>query len=62
MFFKVEEILKNYDKISVFLDNDANGKFVKSKIQNQYKNVEDCSLIYQKFKDLNEWFCSKEDL
>ena len=56
MFFKVEEILKNYDKISLFLDNDANGKFVKSKIQNQYKNVEDCSLIYQKFKDLNEWF------
>ena len=29
MFFKVEEILKNYDKISLFLDNDANGKFVK---------------------------------
>ena len=56
MFFKVEEILKNYDKISLFLDNDANGKFVKSKIQNQYKNVEDCSLIYHGFKDLNEWF------
>lgn len=60
MFFKVEEILKNYDKISLFLDNDANGKFVKSKIQNQYKNVEDCSLIYQKFKDLNEWFCNDD--
>ena len=60
MFFKVEEILKNYDKISLFLDNDANGKFVKSKIQNQDKNVEDCSLIYQKFKDLNEWFCNDD--
>jgi 5S rRNA maturation endonuclease (ribonuclease M5) len=60
MLFKVEEILKNYDKISLFLDNDANGKFVKSKIQNQYKNVEDCSLIYQKFKDLNEWFCNDD--
>ena len=56
MFFKVEETLKKYNKISLFLDNDANGKFVKSKIYNQYKNVEDCSLIYQKFKDLNEWF------
>ena len=62
MFFKVEETLKKYNKISLFLDNDANGKFVKSKIYNQYKNVEDCSLIYQEFKDLNEWFCSKEDL
>ena len=41
----------------MFLDNDSNGGFVKSKIQNQYKNLEDCSLIYQKFKDLNEWYC-----
>ena len=57
MFFKVEETLKKYDKILVFLDNDDNGKFVKSKIQNQYKNVEDCSLIYRCFKDLNEWVC-----
>ena len=56
MFYKVEETLKKYNKISMFLDNDSNGELVKSKIQNQYKNVEDCSLIYQKFKDLNEWF------
>ena len=64
MLFKVEELLRKYQKISLFLDNDDNGELVKSKIQNQYKykNVEDCSLIYQKFKDLNEWFCSKEDL
>jgi 5S rRNA maturation endonuclease (ribonuclease M5) len=57
MLFKVEETLKKYNKISMFLDNDSNGGFVKSKIQNQYKNLEDCSLIYQKFKDLNEWYC-----
>ena len=61
MLFKVEELLRKYQKISLFLDNDDNGELVKSKIQNQYKykNVEDCSLIYQKFKDLNEWFCEK---
>ena len=59
MLFKVEELLKVYDKIFLFLDNDSNGELAKSKIQNQYKNVEDCSLIYQKFKDLNEWFCEK---
>ena len=57
MLFKVEEKLKKYNKISMFLDNDSNGEFVKSKIQNQYKNVEDCSLIYRCFKDLNEWGC-----
>ena len=62
MLFKIEEMLKKYAKISLLLDNDSNGELAKSKIQNQYKNVEDCSLIYQKFKDLNEWFCSKEDL
>ena len=62
MLFKVEETLKKYNKISMFLDNDSNGELIKSKIQNQHKNVEDCSLIYHGFKDLNEWFCSKEDL
>ena len=62
MLFKVEEKLKKYNKISMFLDNDSNGGFVKSKIQYQYNNVEDCSLLYQNFKDLNEWNCSKEDL
>ena len=58
MFFKVEEKLKQYEKISLFLDNDKNGKSVKLKIKSQYKNVEDCSLIYHDFKDLNEWFCN----
>ena len=57
MLFKVKEKLKDYEKISLFLDNDKNGKSIKSKIQRQYKNVEDCSLIYHDFKDLNEWFC-----
>lgn len=59
MLFKVEEELKKYDKISLFLDNDNNGKSIKNNIQKQYDNVEDCSLIYQDFKDLNEWFCLK---
>ena len=58
MLFKVKEKLIDYEKISLFLDNDKNGKSVKSKIQSQYKNVEDCSLIYHDFKDLNEWFCT----
>ena len=58
MLFKVKEKLIDYEKISLFLDNDKNGKSVKSKIKSQYKNVEDCSLIYHNFKDLNEWFCN----
>ncbi len=57
MLFKVENELKKYNKISLFLDNDPNGKSVKSKIESQYKNVEDCSLIYRDYKDLNDWYC-----
>lgn len=60
MLFKVENELKKYDKISLFLDNDSNGKSVKTKIENQYKNVEDCSLIYSGFEDLNRWYCERK--
>lgn len=56
MLFKADETLKKYDKISLFLDNDKNGFAVKEKILKKYKNVEDCSLIYRDFKDLNEWY------
>ena len=57
MLFKVEESLKEYDRISLFLDNDPNGNATKETIQKKYKNVEDCSLVYKDFIDLNEWFC-----
>ena len=56
MLFKVEDDLKAYDRISLFLDNDDNGKTTKEIIRKKYKNVEDCSLLYKDFKDLNEWF------
>lgn len=59
MLFKIENELKKYNKISLFLDNDANGKSVKTKIESQYNKVEDCSLIYSGFEDLNEWYCKK---
>lgn len=60
MLFKVEKELKSYKKISLFLDNDSNGKSVTSKIEKQYDNVEDCSTIYYNFVDLNEWFCEQK--
>jgi 5S rRNA maturation endonuclease (ribonuclease M5) len=58
MLFKVENELKKYNKISLFLDNDSNGKSVKSKIEKRHKNVEDCSVIYESYNDLNEWYCN----
>ncbi|QOW09905.1 DNA primase [Kaistella flava (ex Peng et al. 2021)] len=58
MLFKADDILKNYDRISLFLDNDPNGEITKKIIQQKYQNVEDCSLLYCDFKDFSEWFCS----
>ena len=60
MLFKAKEELKEYNKISLFLDNDNNGNATKEIIRKKYKNVEDCSLLYCDFKDLNEWVCSNE--
>lgn len=47
------------DNINIGLDgNDDNGKRTKEIIRKKYANVEDCSLLYIGFKDLNEWFCN----
>ena len=58
MLFKVDKELREYYKTSLFLDNDDNGITIKQVIRKNYKNVEDCSLLYKDFKDLNEWFCA----
>lgn len=58
MLFKVKSKLKNYNKISLFLDNDSSGKAIIKMIENDYENVEDCSSFYRDYNDLNEWFCN----
>ena len=58
MLFKVDKELREYFKTSLFLDNDDNGIITKEKKKKKYKNIEDCSLLYKDFKDLNEWFCA----
>ena len=58
MLFKVDKELRAYYKTSLFLDNDDNGITIKQVIRKNYKNVEECSLLYKDFKDLNEWFCA----
>lgn len=56
MLFRAKEILSSYSRIVLFLDNDKNGFVNKARIISQYKNVEDFSMIYSDFKDLNEWY------
>lgn len=60
MLYKAEKKLNGYNKISLFLDNDSNGEMTTEKMIIKYENVEDCSLIYRDFKDLNEWFCQRK--
>ena len=55
MFFKAEKQLTQYDKIVLFLDNDLSGSILAEKIVDKYENVEDCSILYEDCKDLNEW-------
>jgi 5S rRNA maturation endonuclease (ribonuclease M5) len=57
MLFKAKEKLEKYEKISLYLDNDSNGEMTKQIIQKKYENVQDCSVLYKGFKDLNEWYC-----
>ncbi|KUJ58337.1 toprim domain-containing protein [Chryseobacterium aquaticum] len=55
MLLAGDEILKQYKKISLFLDNDKAGKTAVEQIRNMYQNVEDCSWLYRNYKDLNQW-------
>lgn len=54
MFFKVKN--KIHDIISLFPDNNPNGKAITEMIQNDYDNVEDCLILYNDFKDFHEWW------
>ena len=61
MFFRVEKQLTQYNKIVLFLDNDLSGKNLTEEIINNYENVEDCSILYEDFKDLNEWYINDKN-
>jgi hypothetical protein len=49
-------ILKDYEAIEIYLDNDEAGNKYTNIIQENYKNSTDCRAIYRGFKDYNEWF------
>lgn len=61
MFLKIEENIRHYEKIVLFLDNDLSGKSLTQKIVIKYKNVEDCSMLFRNFIDLNDWFVKKNE-
>ena len=56
---KARNTLAGYQSIAAFLDNDEAGQKAVRELKSTYKNVDDRSLSYKGFKDLNEYFCGK---
>lgn len=50
----VAQLLQDYQKVLLFLDNDAIGNKTTTYLLNHYKNAIDQSNVYINFKDLNE--------
>jgi len=53
---------KNYDKIDLFLDNDATGKKNTLLLTQNYAHVIDQSSLYNNYKDLNEWLIDERKI
>ncbi len=61
MISKVKNLLENYQKIELFLDNDRSGNSVTEILKKQNSNVSDERILYKNHKDLNE-FLQQNDL
>ena len=55
MYKKSKDILRNYDEIFLFLDNDSAGEKMKKEILLDFPDAVDSSLVYKDCKDLNEY-------
>ena len=49
----VSELFENYNKVELYLDNDATGRMHSKELTNRYSNVKDKSGCYIGYKDLN---------
>ena len=52
---KAMEIMKGYLQIDLYLDNDSNGRRTTQKLMAHSNNCLDKSMLYEGFKDMNEW-------
>ena len=53
----MEGCIHSYDKINLYLDNDASGMHTTKYLLDKYNNTIDKSSTYKNFKDLNEFIC-----
>ena len=62
MIFKLEKIIKSYEKIELYFDNDEAGNKATHEVKQLNPYVEDNRILYQNYKDLNDFIISKFSL
>lgn len=62
MIFKLEKIIKSYEKIELYFDNDEAGNKATNEVKQLNPYVEDNRILYQNYKDLNDFMISKFSL
>ena len=62
MIFKLEKIIKSYEKIELYFDNDEAGNRATNEVKRLNPYVEDNRILYQNYKDLNDFIISKFSL
>ena len=59
MIFKLEKIIKSYEKIELYFDNDEAGNKATNEVKQLNPYVEDNRILYQNYKDLNDFIMGK---
>jgi len=62
MIFKLKKIIENYEKIGLYFDNDEAGNRATNEVKQLNPYVEDNRILYQNYKDLNDFIMSKISL
>ncbi|WP_449401432.1 toprim domain-containing protein [Chryseobacterium wanjuense] len=60
MLEKAKTKLQNFSSIKLFLDNDKAGERSKNEILSCFSSAEDCSKLYEGYKDFNDFFIDKQ--
>jgi DNA primase len=62
MIFKLKKIIENYEKIGLYFDNDEAGNRATNEVKQLNPYVEDNRILYQNYKDLNDFIMGKISL
>jgi|26BtaG_2_1085354.scaffolds.fasta_scaffold00015_2 DNA primase len=60
MVNRIENLIKDYTKVELFMDNDKAGNVATKKIKLQHPNVSDNRLLYPNHKDLNDFIMDRK--